>query len=362
MQFQRLISPLSGLFTGKSASPAATERPRNVGVFSVEKKLPAGENVYGFGPGPSADTVLVGAGNPATQEGTVWIAGAARGEWERVALPDETAYLSRFVRLADGSYVAGGMTAIGRGAILRGTKDARTWTSVAHDLHPYSSIAALVVLADGSLLASVGQMITQGKTKPVLLRSTDQGVTWEKHELKLPISLFQSFYLCKNGTLYAGTQGDKDPRMYASEDLGLTWRELPLFPGYKTYKMVHVHVENEGAANERLLVILWGYKTDIADRVVRVYALDGDAWKELGLIDDSHFVFSFLAAKDGSYYVGSEKGRVYRSTDGAATWQKKATFPTNIGAEALYQEASGSIWLGKDSIAPKDFGLWRTQD
>ena len=361
MQFQRLISPISGLFRKSSALEESLERPRVIGGFGVEEQFPNEFNVYGFGPGPSDGEILVGAGNPATQEGAVLIGRKGAKSWEIVSLPEETAHLSQFLRLPNGRYLAGGMTLIGRAALLLGSADARSWKPVAMDLHPYSSITAMVRLSDGSILVSMGQMITQGKTKPVLFRSKDQGETWEKQELKLPVTLFQSFYLTHGGTLYAGTQGDKDPRMYASTDAGHTWTELPLFPGYKTYKMMHVHVLNEGQANERLWVVLWGYKTDIADRVVRVYELAGESWKELPLIDDSHFVFAFWPARDGSFYVGSEKGRVYRSIDEGRTWQRKATFSTNVGAQAFYEDDEGTLWIGKDSVSSLDSGLWRTE-
>jgi uncharacterized protein YigE (DUF2233 family) len=83
------------------------------------------------------------------------------------------------------------------------------------------------------------------------------------------------------------------------------------------------------------------------------------AWKELPPIEDSHFVFSFLATRGGVFYVGSEKGRVYRSQDFGETWKQMVEFPTNIGAYAVHEDALGSVWLGKDFVAPHHYSLWR---
>ena len=78
--------------------------------------------------------------------------------------------------------------------MLKGSKDAREWTSVDLDLYAFSSIEALVLLDNGEVIASTGQMTTQGKTKPALFRSKDNGITWEKEAIDLPITLFQTFY------------------------------------------------------------------------------------------------------------------------------------------------------------------------
>jgi hypothetical protein len=95
--------------------------------------------------------------------------------------------------------------------------------------------------------------------------------------------------------------------------------------------------------------------------VVRLYVSlpDFSGWEELPLVDDSHFVFSFLVASDKSFFVGSEKGRVYRSTDRGRSWKLVVQFPTNIGAYAIHEDRAGRIWIGKDYVAPVHPSLWR---
>lgn len=360
---QKIVSPLQAVL-GPGKRLKNKEKPKALLPKNVilEKSFPSGFHVYGFAKGPSTDKpILIGAGNPETSQGAVFLSKGGNLPWTKVDLPEETALLSHFVRLSDGRYVAGGMSAIGRGALLVGDSSATKWEPVDLDLHAYSSISALLILPDGSILASTGEMITQGKTKPILFRSQDKGATWQKEEYKLPITLFQSWALDSDGTIYAGTAGDVDPKMYYSKDYGKTWEELPPFPVYKTYKMPAVHLLEDEYGNKRLYVILWGYKTDLADRVVRFYVSSPDfsSWEELPPIEDSHFVFSFHVAQDGMFYIGSEKGRVYRSKDRARSWQRLTEFDTNIGAYAFFEDSQNRIWLGKDFVPPSDFSLWR---
>ncbi len=350
--FSRILKKKPPLITDvHSAIPAGV---------TVEPYFPRGYNVYSFAPGPSGvKQLIVSAGDPASSKGCLFIGDGGTG-WRQIDLPDETAFLSRFVRLKkDGHWIAAGMTAIGRGAILLGNPAATEWTSASIDLHSYSSIHDLIQLSDGSLLAASGQMITQGKTRPVLFRSVDGGLTWSREECSLPISTFLSFAIAPDGTIYGGTAGDVDPVLYRSTDQGRSWETLPKFPGYKTYKMISVRwVQND--EGPKLFVVLWGYKTDIADRVVRFYVAtpDSDQWDELPPIDDSHFIFSFEVLRNGSFLIGSEKGRIYHSGNHGRTWNILSQFQTNIGAYAIYEDSLGRVWIGKDFVPPDHFSLW----
>ncbi|MCB0308359.1 MAG: hypothetical protein KDD48_03225 [Bdellovibrionales bacterium] len=361
MQIQKLVAPISNFFQRSKKKPAyATIERAGQSGFIYETGISSEYHVYGFGEGPTKDSFLIGAGNPATAEGAIFIR-QSTGDFRKVGLPDETAFLSQFLKLPSGKYIAGGMSAIGRGALLLGNEKASHWESASIDLHPFSSITALGLMPDGSVVAFAGHMITQGKTKPVLFRSKDEGITWEKEDIKLPIGVIQSIRQSKQGSLYAGTSGDKDPMFYVSDDSAMTWRELPAFPTYKTYKMIATYLHAEGQKDERLFVVLWGYKTDIADRVVRIYSFtqEQNAWHEHPPVDESHFVFAFFPASDGTLYAGSEKGLIYQSTDLANSWKKVGTFSTNIGAQAFFEDSNGVLWIGKDAIPPNEYGLWR---
>ena len=354
----KMMTPLR-LLLGGAEKEVARPEPLPQGV-ELELGFPHGYNVYGITGGPEGDSqIMVGAGNPETSEGAVFL-GIPSGSWKQVTLPDETALLSCFLRLSNGKYLAGGMSSIGRGALLLGNEAGTSWESADVDLHPYSAIESLVELPGGDVLASTGHMVTQGKTKPVIFRSPDQGKTWQKEDYDLPITMFRSFQFSSGGDLYAGTCGDHTPVMYKSADGAKTWTPLPEFPAYKTFKMPVIKFVEMGGI-ERLFVMMWGYKTELADRVVRLYLLseDGTNWEELPEIDNSHYVFSFIASKDGTFYVGSEKGKVYRSKDFGRTWEIITEFSTNIGAYALHEDASGRVWIGKDYVSPDQYSLWK---
>lgn len=325
--------------------------------IELDARFPKGYHVFGITTGPSGD-VMVGVENPMTSLGSIFIRKEDQS-WKEIALPDETAWLSRFIRLKDKSYIASGMSLIGRAAILKGDAKAENWKSIDMDLHSYSAINSLVHLPNGELIASTGHMITQGKTKPILLRSKDEGVTWEKEEIKLPITQFHTFYLDEN-RLYAGTCGDHDPVLYYSDDFAKTWNELPKLPSYKTYKTTALQpVTIDG--KKRLIALMWGYKLDIADRVVRMYISDESfqTWTEQPEILDSHFIFSFYVTKEQTFYAGSEKGLILKSKDFGHSWETVEKLTTNIGAYTIYEDKESRIWFGKDFVEPNHQSLWK---
>jgi hypothetical protein len=324
-------------------------------LVSAETQFPRGSHVFGITTSPTGE-IMVGAGNPGTGEGSIYIRQPS-GSWVTIALPDETAWLSQFVRLKNGTYVASGMSLLGRGAILKSDTFAQNWKSIDMDLHAYSQINGLIELPNGELLASTGLMITQGKTKPILLRSKDQGLSWAIEEINLPITQFHTLFL-DGERIYGGPSGDHSPVLYYSDDFGLTWALLPKLPSYKTYKTVALQPITVNG-KKCMLALIWGYKIDIADRVVRLYLSDPECteWKEQPEILDSHFIFSFYVTQSGTMYAGSEKGMFLRSKDLGKSWEQIAKFDTNIGAYAIFQHKD-KIWLGKDFVEPNHSSLW----
>lgn len=324
-------------------------------MVRADQDFPKGSHVFGMTVAPNGE-IMVGAGNPETGEGCVYIRQAS-GAWLKIDLPDETAWLSKFVRLHDGTYVASGMSLLGRATILKSDVNAEHWKSIDMDLHAYSQINALIELPNGDLLASTGLMITQGKTKPILLRSKDQGISWTMEEVKLPITQFHTLFL-DGDRIYGGPSGDHSPVLYYSDDDGVNWNLLPQLPSFKTYKTIALQPITV-SGKKCLLALVWGYKIDIADRVVRLYISDPDCtqWHEQPTILDSHFIFTFFVHQDGTLYAGSEKGMFLRSKDLGKTWEILAKFSTNIGAYVIYQH-QGKIWLGKDFVEPNHTSLW----
>ncbi|MEZ4704425.1 MAG: sialidase family protein [Bdellovibrionota bacterium] len=353
-------SPLQEFFSRSSASKKV-ESPKAVAPQSMEKVtgFPSGFHVYGITQSTNKN-LLIGAGNPVTGEGAVFVK-TSEGSWSKHVLPDETAFINRFVELSDGRLIAGGMNVIGRAAILMGSADHKQWKCIDRDLYAYSQIYSIVCLPNGEVIASTGKMITQGKTKPVFFRSKDLGETWELEEFELPITAFHTlWYDHDEKSLYGGTCGDHNPSLYVSKDDGHTWQQLPELPAYKTYKTIaleKVVIKGE----KKLLAVMWGYKLDIADRVVRLYVLEGDQWAQLPEVQDSHFIFDFYVDRLGVFYAGSEKGKLLSSDDQGHTWKELAAFDTNIGAQAMHEDDQGTLWIGKDFVTPDHYSLWKVK-
>ncbi len=352
---QKWLSPLKNFMSMKKEGPK-NETPAPKG-FVYERQLPLGHHVYSIFSNNDGQ-LLIGTSSPAQSQGAVF-KGFMQEPFVALDVPLDVALISCFIKLKDGRVMAAGMNNIGRGVVLISDEGVCTFKHADLDLHNYSAVEGLLSLPDGSIVISVGQMMTQGKTKAVLFRSTDQGETWTKEEIKLPVSMFQSFY--QDGqTIYIGTNADKDPKAYVSHDGLRSFDELPAFDAYKTYKMVAIEkVKHKG--QDTLLVVLWGYQSSIADRVVRIYVLDpaSNRWIEKPAIDDIHFVFSFQYIADSTLLVGTEKGRIYESNDLGETWNKLVEFPTNVGSYVIFRDKEDRRWFGKDFVAPDHRSLWR---
>ena len=128
--------------TSQVLSQTTMGNVEQIHIVKSDSSFPTGSHVFGITTGPQGE-IMVGAGHPLTGEGSIFLRETS-GTWTQINLPDETAWLSQFVRLIDGSYVASGMSLIGRAAILKSDTTGRNWKSVDMDLHAYSQINTLI--------------------------------------------------------------------------------------------------------------------------------------------------------------------------------------------------------------------------
>jgi photosystem II stability/assembly factor-like uncharacterized protein len=161
-------------------------------------------------------------------------------------------------------------------------------------------------------------------------------------------------------SLYAGVEGNG--RLYRSKD-GIHW-ELGVETGqYSVYALTEFHNQLYIGTHYPLPQI-WKSK-------------DGEQWSLASVLpEEEKGVFS-LGEFDGALYAGTGRGRIYRSTDGAA-WKpvgnlKKATeasFPhwvrflmpfeghvyAGLEKGPLYRSADGSHWAEVSSVSTGQFG------
>lgn len=203
--------------------------------------------------------------------------------WEKTAFVD----IPRTITFAaNGDVLVGG-----RGLIHRSSDRGQSWSSVA----PVPGSARsfhIAVTGNGGWLA--------GAYREGLLRSTDEGSTWEAVGASLPNNEVYSISVIDGTTAFAGLNSTTA----ISTDAGITWQLVSGMTGVNVYAVQQIDGARLAAeSSEGLYVSEDG----------------GRNWARIAAEEIRDRFLSLHVATAGTLYAAAD-GRLKRSVDGGATW------------------------------------------
>lgn len=254
--------------------------------------------------------------------------------WERIPGPNGTFSI---VTLAED--VAGGKLYAGTpsgGGIYLSTNQGANWTPKSSGLSANTQVNDIIVLQNGTVVAISAAMY----------RSTNSGNTWEPIAGS-PASM-TNLHLTAAGIIFAGSEITAGGAgIYRSTDGGGTWVQtrtgLPTYViGPITYVRSVSSVTSDGSGNLYAAVNSGDANTEVG---VYKSVNNGDSWTRMsnGLLANTNV--KPVMVSGGTVYVGV-RNRVYKSTDGAASWTQTDSIPiaSSLLVRHLEKNSSGDIF------------------
>ncbi len=136
-----------------------------------------------------------------------------------------------------------------------------------------------------------------------LFHTKDGGMTWEKLETGVDMSLFGVRFLSPQRGVIAGQQG----LVIVSDDGGETWATVEV-PTDKTMLTLDFYDDKHGMAAGD-----WG-------KIIRTRD-GGHTWEEVSLTEDV-VLYDLTYVGPEEAWIAGEMGTIFHTTDGGATWEK----------------------------------------
>lgn len=270
--------------------------------------------------------------------------------WQHLALTDSFTVVTMMVT-NNGELFAGFSYA---GGIYRSTNNGESWMRV-WDTTAYHIVYSLAVDSSGRMFAGVWTR-TPG---PIgifvgnLLRSTSNGLSWQKLEPGLSGDLALCFAINRSNTIFAGCPNG---RIHRSTDHGLSWELLRTAnPGDTTIQTFAIDSHD------------WIYASNFtaggAGTILRSTDL-GNTWTTFAAFGRS--VYSLRFAQMDTLYAGTydapeNDGGLYRTTDHGTTWIQIGLQNTSVSSILINGSRIFSSTYGSGVFFSTDYGSsWNT--
>jgi photosystem II stability/assembly factor-like uncharacterized protein len=247
-------------------------------------------------------------------------------------------------------YAGVGVPGVGGGGVFKSTDAGATWNAASTGL-PDAIVQTLAIDPNtpGTLYAGTAACLGFGCPGSGVFKSTDGGASWRAVNTGLPADASVNALVVDPltpGTLYAGASGVYG--VFKSTDGGDSWRTVPVF-------LPNVYVLAIDPITPDTLYAVTGL--DGIGGVSR--STDGGVtWETLntGLPEGIGVIALALdPATPGTLFAGTtgialvdreSSGGVYKSTDGATSWQavNAGLSNTGIGALAIHPTAPGTLY------------------
>lgn len=260
--------------------------------------------------------------------------------WSKTSLPD--AYTLAITTDKNGNLIAGVLQ-----GVYRSTDRGDTWVQIGESKWETNSVA---VDSRGYIYAGV---------KAVgLMRTKDNGVTWEK--ILSDSGDAYLLFIDKDNSIYFSP----GRRFYRSLDDGLTWEQFNDLP---TRKVISSQM---GESSNGILFLNAG--SAVEKSVLATSTDKGASWKEEIVSDDVGT--GLLITKSDHIYVATFGSGIYRSLDYGNTWELLRGGMRNVYSGRLTELPDGHVVYGsrgeigisifptKSSVVPSPYGFSLNQN
>ncbi|MCD4792684.1 MAG: hypothetical protein K8R54_05600 [Bacteroidales bacterium] len=192
--------------------------------------------------------------------------------------------------------------------VLKTTDEGKTWENVGKNLPGMMSGTIITeLLACYFINENIGWVA--GRTMPVncLFKTEDGGNTWMKQEIEGISPVCDIQFLDKNTGFACGTNG----LFLRTENGGASW-EQEKFADLDNYNSLHFFDKNKG--------IVVNY-TSMGERIKKTED-GGKTWKTVYNKMTSDMLRGIYFVSDKTGFVSGEHGAVLKSTDGGNTWKE----------------------------------------
>jgi len=236
------------------------------------------------------------------------------------------------------------------GVVFKTTDGGTTWTPTASlgGLGVVGNIETIIQTTGGSIDNNIFiGTAWEGK----IFKSSDGGASWIQVVDLAGVAEIDTMIQAANGDLYAGTHcvAPDEARIYRSTDYGATWNVVaaPSIDGDLSGMTV---IESMIQASTGYF-----YATGFPGHVWR--SDNGDTWVKVAdksILGGAYKNYSLLETSNGYIYVATRSpGAVWRSTDNGNTWTQVAD-STELGGgvtrcDGLCQASNGTIYVGTDT-------------
>ncbi|PWK83254.1 ricin-type beta-trefoil lectin protein [Lentzea atacamensis] len=271
-------------------------------------------------------------------------------------------YSWRNVQIAGGGFVTGFVFNPSRKGLLYARTDmggayrwdggAGQWIPLTDWVADWNMLGIESIATDpvepGRLYLATGTYTNEWAGNGAILRSTDQGTTFQRTELPFKLgsnedgrSMGERLAIdpANHGTVYLGTRKNG---LWRSTDFGATWSQVPSFP-----------VKDGGSSGVGLSFVTFGpagSKTiyvGVADKTTSLYRSTdgGDTWQAVAGQPTGHLPHHGVLSGDGSLYLtytdvpgpnGVKAGSVWKYTPASGAWKDISPMPgTGFGYAGL---------------------------
>ena len=223
----------------------------------------------------------------------------------------------------------------GGDGIMRSTDQGASWTKL-YTPNIGNSVEALAINSNGVIYAASNNHNWEpGKVKSAILRSVNNGETWER--LNLPKSFWDfdvySFAIDRHGYIFAGTTRG----IIRSMDNGRIWRIVLTKLSLKSY-LADWHITIDPTGDLYVASSVGIFRSKVAAR--------GARWKKASTLSNAPFIRSMSAMQSGNLFVTTWAHGVYHSTDKGITWKQMNSGLDTSDVYTLLPGPDGYLYAG----------------